>query len=243
MEWRDEAIVLSVRGHGESSAILEALSAEHGRFAGLVRGASGKRLRGLLQPGNRLSLHWRARLSEHLGLFTVEDAATSIAGVLDDPLALSGLSAACALLSLGLPEREPHPRMAGALAVLIDQIHDPDIWPALYVRLEAGVLAELGYGLALDRCVATGGHDDLTHVSPRSGGAVCAQAAEPYLDKLMPLPGFLMRASAGISPGDIRNGLAITGYFLERRLLWPVNKELPQARERMLERLARRQLL
>lgn len=243
MEWRAECIVLSVRHHGESSAIADVLSEEHGRFAGLVRGASGKRMRGLLQPGNRLAMHWRARLSEHLGMFTVEDAASSVAEVMEDPLALSGLSAACALLDMGLPEREAHPRLYHALGVLIEQIHDPDIWPALYVRLESGLLAELGYGLALDRCAATGIHDNLTHVSPRSGGAVCSEAAEPYLDKLMPLPKFMAGQGGGIHPGDIRNGLRITGHFLERRLLWPVDKQLPQARERMMERLAKRQLL
>lgn len=243
MEWRAESIVLATRHHGESSAIADVLSEEHGRFAGLVRGASGKRMRGLLQPGNRLAMHWRARLSEHLGLFTIEDATSSVAEVLDDPLALSGLSAACALLDLGLPEREPHPRMFQALGVLIEQLHDADIWPALYVRLEAGLLAELGYGLALERCVATGVHDNLTHVSPRSGGAVCAKAAEPYLDKLMPLPKFMAGQNTGMKPGDIHNGLRITGHFLERRVFWPVDRQLPQARERMMQRLAKRQLL
>ncbi|PHS29305.1 MAG: DNA repair protein RecO [Robiginitomaculum sp.] len=237
MEWQDRAIVLMVRPHGETSAIVEVLSAEHGRHAGLVRGASGKRLRGVLQPGNVLDVHWRARLSEHLGAFSFECIEARAPSLFDDALALGGLGSACAMACLTLPEREAQPRIYEAFDVLIAQMHDINIWPALYVRWEAGVLRELGYGLQLDRCAATGTADNLTHVSPRSGQAVSAEAAEPYLDKLLSLPGFLRREPVVPQNGDVQAGLALTGYFLERRVLWPVDKVLPEARTRMIERL------
>ncbi|MBL4597280.1 MAG: DNA repair protein RecO [Robiginitomaculum sp.] len=237
MEWHADGYVLAVRRHGEASAIVEVLTREHGRCAGLVRGASGKRLRGLLQPGNLLHLSWRARLSEHLGMFVVEDAASSIASLLDDPLALSGLSAACAMICITLPEREAHARVFDAFAILVSQLHNPQIWPALFIRLESGILVELGYGLDFSKCAATGVTTNLTHVSPRTGRAVCAKSAEPYLDKLLPLPGFLTQSSSELEPDDIKNGLALTAHFLEHRVLWPVDKQLPDSRERMIERL------
>ncbi|VAV95037.1 DNA recombination and repair protein RecO [hydrothermal vent metagenome] len=237
MDWQADGYVLAVRRHGENSAIIEVLTREYGRYAGLVRGASGKRLRGLLQPGNLLHLNWRARLSEHLGMFTIEDAGASIAPLLDDALALCGLSSACAIISMTVPEREAHERLFDGFAILVAQLQSPQIWPALLVRLEAGILAELGYGLDLSKCAATGARDNLTHVSPRTGRAVSAKAAQPYLDKLLDLPAFLIKPAAELASDDIKHGLALTAYFLERRVLWPVDKQLPDARERMLERL------
>ncbi len=237
MEWQADGYVLAVRRHGESSAIVDVLTQEHGRFVWLVRGASGKRMRGLLQPGNLLELRWRARLSEHLGMFSVEDATSSIATLLDDPLALSGLIASCSIICMSLPERERHESIYQTFGILVSQLHNSNVWPALYVRLETGILAELGYGLDFSKCAATGDTQNLTHVSPRTGRAVSAKAAEPYLDKLLPLPRFLVDPGAELTRGDIERGLALTGYFLERRMLWPVDKQLPDARERMIERL------
>ncbi len=237
MDWQADGYVLATRRHGESSAIIEVLTREQGRFAGLVRGASSKRLRGLIQPGNLLHLSWRARLSEHLGMFTVEDAGTSIAPLLDNPLALSGLRASCAILSMTLPERERHERLFDGFSILVSQLQNPQIWPALLVRMEAGILDELGYGMDLSKCAVTGSSEHLSHVSPRTGRAVCTEAAKPYLDKLLILPGFLVRPGSEVDREDIRHGLALTGYFLERRVLWPVDKQLPDARDRMMIRL------
>ncbi len=237
MEWSDRATVLAVRPHGEASAIVEVLTPAHGRHAGLVRGATGKRLRGVLQSGNVVEVHWRARLSEHLGAFSIELVEARAPNLFDDALALSGLGAACAMASLTLPEREQHQRVYEAFDVLMGQLMERTIWPALYVRWEEGILRELGYGLQLDRCVATGATDDLSHVSPRSGQSVSTEAAEPYLDKLLKLPGFLHNPLEPLQEGDVRSGLILTGYFLERRVLWPVNKTLPEARGRMIERL------
>ncbi len=238
MEWQAQGIILSVRSHGENSAIAEILTAEHGRHAGLVRGATSKRMRGILQPGNLVDAHWRARLAEHLGMFSIEAVQARAVPLFDDALALAGLNAACALAVMALPEREAHPQMYNAFDVLTGAMDNNDLWPALYVRWEAGILQALGYGLALERCVASGAVDNLTHVSPRSGAAVSADAAAPYLDQLMPLPGFLRDSSCPLEAGDIANGLALTGFFLERRVLWPINKTLPEARARLLERLS-----
>jgi len=238
MEWRDDrAIILMVRPHGETSAIVELLTSEHGRHAGLVRGATGKRWRGVLQPGNVVEAQWRARLSEHLGAFTLEPVEARSVALFDNPLALSGLGCACAMASLTIPERDAQPGLFAAFDLLVKQMTQITIWPALYVRWEVGILRELGYGLSLDRCAATGTSDHLTHVSPRSGKAVCESSAQPYLDKLLPLPGFLRAPSQVLKDGDVKAGLALTGYFLERRVLWPVDKVLPEARARMVERL------
>ncbi len=238
MEWSGEGVILSIRPHGESSGIVELLTEDRGRHAGLVRGARGKRLRGELQPGNRVRAVWKARLNEHLGFYQTELAAPSGALLLDDPLALSALNAACALSCLCLPEREPHGAVYEAFRVLLDHLADRDAWPALMVRFEAGLLADLGYGLDLGRCAATGVRDDLVWVSPNTGRAVSAAAGEPYREKLLALPPFLLGAQAALAPGDVEAGFCLTGWFLERRILWPADRQLPASRATMLGRLA-----
>ncbi len=239
MEWRDAAVVLSVRPHGEASAVVEVLSARHGRYAGLVRGARGRALRPVLQPGNRVEASWRARLSEHLGALSVDGDVLRAGDFIDDAARVDGVLAACGVAQLCLPEREPHPAVfEGLEAVLAGMAATPD-WPALLVKWEAGLLADLGYGLDLTRCALTGGYDDLTHVSPRTGRAVDGHApeAQPYLDKLLKLPPFLLGSQAAPTPTDLRDGLALTGHFLERQVLWPADRHLPDARTRLAERL------
>ena len=236
MDWTGSGRILAVRSHGETSAVVEILTAEHGRHAGLVRGGRSRSMRPVLQPGNRVSAHWRARLEDHLGHFQVEAEDLSAGRVMEDPLALSGLNAACAMASACLPEREAHPAVAGAFEVLITALESPDIWPALYVRWEAGLLADLGYGLDLRKCAATGRSDDLVYVSPKSGRAVSAEAGKPYHDKMLALPGF-MAGGSDLRPGDVAAGLRLTAHFIERRVLWPADKRLPDARARMIERL------
>lgn len=237
MDWTDEGIIIRARPHGETSAVIELLTPSKGRHAGLVRGGRGKRLRGVLQPGNRVRAHWRARLEEHLGYFEIEAAEPFPAELLDDRVAISGLNAACALLARAAPEREAHPRLFEAFASLIAHMEQPDVWPALMVRFEAGFLAEIGFGLDLRKCAATGQTSDLVYVSPRSGRAVSAAAGEPYKDKMLPLPEFLISDAPRVGEGDVRAGFALTGYFLERWVLWPTDKQLPEARAEMLERL------
>jgi DNA repair protein RecO (recombination protein O) len=238
MDWSDTGIILAVKAHGETSGIVELLTLEHGRHAGLVRGARSRSKRPVLQPGNCVHAHWRARLADHLGSYTIEADTLRAGTVMDDRAALAGLNSACALAILSLPEREVHPAVYEGLRVLVDSFDNEDIWPALYVRWEAGLLADLGYGLDTEKCAVTGVTENLSHISPRTGRAVCEDEAAPYLDKLLALPSFL-QGQGEIKPGDIRRGLELTGYFLERRVLWPTNRQLPEARTRLIEELAR----
>ena len=242
MDWAGEGYVLSVKKHGETSAIIEVFTRDHGRHLGLVRGGVGRKLRPVLQPGNKIKVEWRGRLSEHLGSFGVEALNSRAAELMDDRLSLAGLNSACAIARETLPEREAHTGVFDAFEVLIENLHEIEIWPALYIQWEAGLLSAMGYGLDLSRCAATGATQNLTHVSPRSGRAVCAEAAEPFLDKLYKLPPFMqpmnMRNDRSITSEDIAAGLRLTGYFLETRVQWGVNRTLPEARERMINLLS-----
>ncbi|PCJ71503.1 MAG: DNA repair protein RecO [Rhodobiaceae bacterium] len=239
MEWRDEGVVLSVKRHGETSAIVELFTAEHGRHAGLVRGGTSRRLKPVLQPGNSVSVVWRARLPDHLGNFTL-DIDRGRAGVLmDDPLSLAGLSGACAIVS-ALPEREVHHALYDAFVVLLDALEHPEIWPAVFVRFELGLLQELGFGLDLFSCAVTGGTEDLIYVSPRTGRAVSGDAGAEYKDRLYRLPQFLIGGRVTEATlEDVMNGFELTGHFLERHLFGPFHGRLPDARFRLMERVAK----
>ena len=237
MEWTEQGIVLNVRTHGEASAIAEVLSERRGRWSGLVRGGRSRAMRPVLQPGNVVVARWRARTEDHLGSFTLEPVALRAGALIDDPLRLAGLTSVMALLKL-LPEREPHPRIHDALIVTLDALGDEGIWPAILVRFELGLLDELGYGLDLSCCAATGSADDLVYVSPKSGRAVSRHAGEPWKDRLLALPGFL-RGERGASPtpADIRDGMRLSGFFLDRFLLQPRGLALPDSRARILAHL------
>lgn len=238
MNWHDEGIVLSSRGYGENGAIVDLLTREHGRHLGLVRGGAGRRFKSVLQPGNTLSVQWRARLNEHLGTYTPELLKGRAGVLMEDALALTGLTAACAVAAL-LPERESHLPVYEAFAFLLDTMEDADIWPAILVRWELGLLQELGFGLDLAQCAATGARDDLIYVSPRSGGAVSREAGAPYAERLFRLPPFMVGSQAGVNGiADIAEGLRITGHFLERHFYAPHGRHLPDARIRLVQRLA-----
>ncbi|MHA1598889.1 MAG: DNA repair protein RecO, partial [Alphaproteobacteria bacterium] len=217
MDWSDEGIVLSARKHGETSAIVTLMTRGHGVHAGLVRGGAGKRKRGDLQPGNLVDAHWRGRLPEHLGSYTCEVMHAHGATLLNEPDPLAGLSAALAVAERALPEREDHLAVFDGLIALLGALQTED-WPTVYVKWELGLLGELGFGLDLDSCAATGSLDELAYVSPKSGRAVSTGAAEPYLKSLLALPAFLLvRGTAG-SPAEIVDGLTLTGYFLDRHV-------------------------
>ncbi|HEV8033063.1 MAG TPA: DNA repair protein RecO [Stellaceae bacterium] len=239
MDWRDTGFVLATRRHGESGLIVELLTIEHGRHAGLVRGGQTPKRRALLQPGNRVAASWRGRLSEHLGSFDCELIDAHAARFLDDPDRLAALSAASALLLAALPEREPHSDVYAAFAGLLDALTpDSDEWRKAYVHWECGLLAALGFGLDLASCAVSGTTEDLTHVSPRTGRAVSRAAAAPYRDKLLPLPGFLWRDTPA-SRAEIVAGLVLTEHFLLHHLLLPQGRSLPEARERLTDRMRR----
>jgi DNA repair protein RecO (recombination protein O) len=238
VDWTDRGIVLSLRSHGENDAILTLLTEQHGRHAGLVRGGAGRRQRGVLQPGNVVQAAWRARLETHLGSFAVEALHSYGGGALDRREALAGLAALCAMIDATLPEREPHPGIYAAALELLVHLGDPD-WNAHYVRWELALLREMGYGLDLRSCAATGTVDDLGYVSPRSGRAVSRAAAAPYRDRLLALPAFLRGEGDAPDPAAVCAGLALTGYFFDRDVFGPLRQELPLARRRFVDLLTR----
>jgi DNA repair protein RecO (recombination protein O) len=240
MHWSEEAVVLGVRRHGETSAIVDLMTRGHGRHLGLVRGGRSRRARPVLQPGNLVLANWRARLEDQLGTFTVEPVAMRAAGLIADPFKLAGLSSLTGLSQV-LPEREPHPRLYDALSVALAALDDDEVWPAVLARFELGLLDELGFGLDLTCCAATGAQDDLVFVSPRTGRAVSAAAGAPYRDRLFALPAFLRDARPGHpTPEEVIAGLRLTGHFLQRHILEPRDLAAPGARALLIERLARR---
>lgn len=233
MEWSDQAIVLSSRPQGEASAVATLLTRAHGRHAGLVMGGRSPRLRGALEPGTLVAARWRGRLAEHLGHLTLEPVKGYAAAFFDDATTLAALISACALVEAAAPEHQAHPALFDGLLALFGLLDTP-AWAEAYVRWEIGLLAELGFGLDLDRCAVTGANDYLAYVSPRTGRAVTASVGEPYRDRLLPLPDFLAGRGGG-GPAEVESGLRLTAHFLERHLL---NGPLPPARERLRERYA-----
>jgi DNA repair protein RecO (recombination protein O) len=236
MQWRDTGFVLAARRYGESGLIVELLTPEHGRHAGLVRGGQSPKMRAVLQPGNEVVATWRGRLAEHLGSVGCELVCAHAARLLDDPDRLAAVTSASALLATVLPEREPQPDVFAAFARLIGALDSAADWPVHYVKWEQGLLGAVGFGLDLSRCTVSGAVADLAYVSPRSGRAVSLSAGLPYHDKLLQLPGFLWREE----PADRRQislGMTLTGYFLAHHVFAPQGRTLRAARMRLAERL------
>lgn len=241
MEWRDEGFIIGVRRHGEHSAIVEAVTREHGRHLGLVRGGRSARMAGTLQPGNTLGLVWRARLDEHLGSFAIEPVALRAGRLIESGLALAGLAWLGELARL-LPERDPHGAVYEALTLIAERLDDAALAPALIARFETQMLAACGYRLDLARCVATGAAEDLAYVSPKSGRAVSLEAGEPWRDRLLPLPAFLRegaRIEARPTADEIADGFRMTGFFLARDLFAARGVPLPDSRRAFLAAAAK----
>lgn len=236
MEWTDTAIVLGARHFGEGKLVAEVFAREHGRFGGVVH--AGRKTLPVLQAGNIVHAGWKARLSDQLGFFhpleMVEPHATRL---LDDPIALSGLSSAITLVRGAVAERQAYPQLYDALIVLIEAMPHNEIWPAIYTRFELGLLAALGYGLDLSRCAVTGATEDLGWVSPRTGRAATVEAGAPHAELLLRLPRFLTDPDAELKEGDIADAFALSGFFLERRLFEAKGEGMPDARRRLIERL------
>lgn len=238
MEWSAEGIVVGARRHGEADVIVEVMTVGHGRHLGLVKGGRSRTLRPILQPGNTLSLTWRARLHEHLGNFRAEALIERSARLMASPLGAFGLALAGTHLRL-IPERDPHPRLYDALAAMLDALTIPSLGAELMVRFELLLLDELGFGLDLQSCAATGTSDELTYVSPKSGRAVCRTAGEPYHDRLLPLPAFLSEPPGGeLQPAALQAGFMLTGYFLERHVFDVRGEGLPEIRLSFLKAVA-----
>ena len=230
---------MTARPHGESSAIIEVLTAEHGLHRGVVRGGTGRRMAPVLQPGARLHLTWRARLDDHLGSFTVEPVRARAATIMHDADRLAALNAVCALTVFSLPERDPHPRFFAATEHLLDRLTEGADWFGAYLAWERLLLEVTGYGLDLSCCAVTGATEGLAFVSPRSGRAVTQQAAGGYADRLLPLPALLLDEDAPQSRAAMALGLRTTGYFLQGVLAPALGtRPLPEARARLVNRFA-----
>lgn len=241
MEWHDKGVILNARKYGEYDAILDVLTSDHGRHSGILKGGFGRKKRGDIQPGNEVAVKWRGRLETHLGTYTVELKNARAVAFLYSPAKLAAMNSCCSLLSVAMAENEAHELLLNGLLAFFDTLEVADDecldWAPLLIRWELGLLTELGFGLHLDKCASTGSTNDLIYVSPKSGRAVSRSAGEPYKDKLLLLPGFLDGSTKMIGKSDIKNGLKLTEFFMERHMLAPFGKTLPQARRMLRDHL------
>lgn len=230
MQWSDNGILLSTRRHGEQQAIATFLTLEHGRHAGILR--LSRKTTAILQPGTHARLTWKARLSEHLGAWTIEETQSQWANSFHKPAALTVLMAACSWLDVVTPEREPAPRLYAALQKLIAELDQPGLGQR-YVDFELCLLREVGFGLQLSHCAVTGEQENLEYVSPRTGRAVTKEVGKAYHERLLKLPAFLTTKDQEADAKQISLGLKLTGYFLQRYALGSYQKSMPAARERL----------
>ncbi|APX12602.1 DNA repair protein RecO [Tateyamaria omphalii] len=239
MEWRGTGILLSVRRHGETSAIIDVFTEEKGRHAGVVRGGTSRKIAPILQPGAQLDVAWRARLEDHIGTFAVEPVRSRAALVMGNRLALAGLNAVTGLLGFCLPEREAYGPLYRRTEALLDLLGQDAVWPLAYLQWELALLEEMGFGLDLSACAATGATDGLAYVSPKTGRAVSEAGAGIWADRLLPLPAVLRRE--GDAPDrEIAQGLETTGYFLAHHLAPDLgSRPLPEARARFVDAFSR----
>ena len=231
-------MVLGGRAYGETSVIVELLTAHHGRHVGIVRGGRSRRLRPVLQPGNRVAALWRARIDDHMGAFAIEPLALRAGRFIDSIESLQAVNHLCGLARL-LPERDPHVILHDMLDATMEGIEDRRTLPLQVIQFELALLAELGFGLDLTRCAATQSCEALFYVSPKSGRAISATAGGPYHDRLLTLPAFL-RPNSGAAPirsEDLAAAFRLTEHFLNRDVFAPRNLAPPEARRGYLAAL------
>lgn len=239
MDWSGEGVIVSVRKHGENSVIIDAFTPDRGRHAGVVRGGASRKMASTLQPGSQVQLEWRARLEEHLGSYRVEPL-ESRSDMFGDRVRLSALSAICSMVCFAFPERMELAGLYKSTTHLMDVLNADGDWLPLYVLWELQVLEEMGFGLDLTSCAVTGGTQELTYVSPRTGRAVSRGAAGEWVDKLLPLPDFLRNGFDIASDADALDGLRTTGHFMHSWLAPALgDRPIPDARGRLLTRLER----
>ena len=236
LEWEDNGIILSVRGHGETGGIASILTHDNGRAMGYVYGATSTKTQGILEPGNLVSVHWKAKSHNQLGTFKLELEKSHAAEIMENPIKLTAIQSACALADKTLPEREKHTSVYEGTKALMAAL-GTDIWAPTYIYWELGLLREIGFALNLSKCVVTGAGENLVYVSPKSGCAVSSAAGELYKEKLLSLPPFL-RGEKGFEEGDILNGLKLTGHFLLHRVFSQSNSNLPEPRLRLEEKFS-----
>jgi DNA repair protein RecO (recombination protein O) len=237
MRTETKAIVCGLRSHGEHGAVVRLMTPEQGLVAAYIRGARGRQLRPVLIAGNVVQAQLSARTETQLPQATVE-LIHSRGPLLSEPLPAAAIDWATVLTATVLPEGQFYPRLYDALEGLLDAIEaapSASGWGAALVRYEVLLLAELGFGLDLERCAITGSNDNLV---PKSGRAVSAAEAEPYQGKLLPLPAFVREGGKASWP-EIVQGLDLTGHFLMRDLLTDRSKPIAEARNRLVDRLRR----
>ena len=240
MRTETPAIVCALRNHGEHGAIVRLMTPDQGLVAAYVRGARGRRMRPVLIAGNVVQARLSARTESQLPQAAIE-LVHSRGPLLSEPLPAAGIDWATVLTATALPEGQPYSPLYQALEGLLDAIEAAPSaagWGAALVRYELLLLAELGFGLDLDRCAVNGSNDDLVAVSPKSGRAVSAAEAEPYASRLLPLPHFVREGGTASWP-EIAQGLDLTGHFLLRDVLTDRARPIAEARERLVERLRR----
>jgi DNA repair protein RecO (recombination protein O) len=231
MEWADEAVILGIKRHGETSVIAEVMTRDRGRHLGLLRNGRSRTMQPVLQPGNRVEVTWRARLDEHIGHFVMEPLNYRAAQLMENAASLHGVLALGALLRL-LPERDPHVHLYEMLNIVLDHLGEPAEAGELFVRFELAVLNDLGFGLDLNICAATGSRENLDYVSPKSGRAVSRDAGRPYHDKLFAMPDFLRTSSReAASRESLLEAFRLTQYFMTRHVYEPRGIEPGSARE------------
>lgn len=241
MDWREEGVLLAVRKHGETSAIIDVFTEGHGRHAGVVRGGTSRKIAPVLQPGAQLDVTWRARLEDHLGTFSVEPV-RSRADLMSARDTLAAMNAVTSLLAFVLPEREAHPTLYQRSLAMLDMIGDGPFWTLAYLRWELALLDDLGFGLDLGRCAVTDRSDNLVFVSPKSGRAVSRAGAGEWVDRMLPLSPALIGEGDG-SPSEVLDGLKVTGHFLAQNFASSIgDKPLPAARQRFVDLIARQAL-
>ena len=239
MEWRGQGILLSVRRHGESAAIIDVFTEAQGRHAGVVRGGTSRKIAPILQPGAQLDVSWRARLEDHIGTYQVELVRSRAATAMAGRLALAGLNAVTGLLAFALPEREAHPALYRETERLLDLMGQDEVWSLAYLRWEMRLLEETGFGLDLSSCAATGAREGLVFVSPKSGRAVSKAGAGEWADRMLPLPSCL-RGEGPAPDAEVAEALRVTGYFLETKLAPALgHKPLPDVRARLMDQIIR----
>jgi DNA repair protein RecO (recombination protein O) len=240
MEWKDEGIIIGTRKHGETSLIVEIMTRRHGRHLGIVRGGRSRKKQPFMQPGNSVEATWRARLDEHLGTWSIEATELRTARLMETPIGIFGIQLLASHLRL-MPERDAHEHLHEALKVILSHLQEASIAAVLMIKFELALLDDLGFGLDLTKCAVTGSRDRLTHVSPKTGRAVCLESAAPWVDKLLVLPAFLtgFRNEDHPNLADIDAGFLLTGYFLDRHVYHPRGQKTPLDRNSFIKAIAK----
>ena len=222
MEWKDEGIIIGTRKHGETSLIVEIMTRRHGRHLGIVRGGRSRKKQPFLQPGNSVEATWWARLDEHLGTWSLEATELRTARLMETPIGIFGIQLLASHLRL-MPERDVHEHLHEALEVILSHLQEASIAAILMIKFELALLDDLGFGLDLTKCAVTGTSESLSHVSPKTGRAVCLETAAPWIDKLLVLPGFLAVRVYEDHPdlADIKAGFFLSRFFLDRHVYQP----------------------